>query len=218
MKGNKNTMKIKLCMDLETSMEDKTIGVSKEIFDLLNTEYVSIIRYPLENVDQFITGCKLICIDELDNGICKVPSSIVSTIGLDAFGDVILLSLEGKVMLYDTQKSPLSTEIEKERLKELAVELKAFANENMMMTRKEYYESQGFSGSKIDRPDDPVDSDFVIHVAELKKMVEGFIDHCKNNNTTDTLKEISDYLYDLGLDPEEVLNDPDYILERFQGE
>lgn len=127
MKGYKNTMKIKLSIDLEESLEPKTIGVSKKIFDLLNTEYISIIRYPLENTHQFITGCKLICVDGLKDNICKAPMSIVSTIGTDAFGDVILLSLEGKVILYDTLKLSSSTEIEKERIKELALELKEFS-------------------------------------------------------------------------------------------
>lgn len=87
-----------------------------------------------------------------------------------------------------------------------------------IISRKEYYESQGFSGSEIDRPDEPVDSDFIAHCASLKLVIEGFIDHYKDDKYSDTVKEIRDYLYDLGLDPEEVMNNPGCILELLQGE
>lgn len=48
------------------------------------------------------------------------------------------------------------------------------------MTRKEYYLSQGLSGSEIDRPDDPVDDLFVEHVNSLKNIMETLISNSKS--------------------------------------
>ena len=42
------------------------------------------------------------------------------------------------------------------------------------ITRGEYYASMGFSGSQIDRPDDPVDDEFIKHCEGLRKITEGF--------------------------------------------
>ena len=47
------------------------------------------------------------------------------------------------------------------------------------MTRKEYYTSQGFSGSEIDRPNDLVDEAFIEHVQGLKNVVEQLIQNSK---------------------------------------
>ena len=46
-------------------------------------------------------------------------------------------------------------------------------------TRIEYYNSQGFSGSKIDRPNDPIDEDFIRHCDGLKTVFDAFISYCK---------------------------------------
>ena len=46
-------------------------------------------------------------------------------------------------------------------------------------TRIEYYSAQGFSGSKIDRPDDPIDEDFIRHCDGLKAAFDNFISYCK---------------------------------------
>ena len=46
-------------------------------------------------------------------------------------------------------------------------------------TRAEYYTAQGFSGSAIDRPDDPIDDEFIRHCNGLKAFANGFIDYCK---------------------------------------
>lgn len=51
-------------------------------------------------------------------------------------------------------------------------------------TRQEYYASQGFSGSAIDRPDDPIDDAFVQHCEGLKAFANGFIAHCKSANSS----------------------------------
>lgn len=51
-------------------------------------------------------------------------------------------------------------------------------------TRQEYYASQGFSGSAIDRPDDPIDDAFVQHCEGLKAFANGFIDYCKAGNNS----------------------------------
>ena len=48
------------------------------------------------------------------------------------------------------------------------------------MTRKEYYLSQGLSGSEIDRPDDLVDDAFIEHVQGLKSIMERLIENSKN--------------------------------------
>ena len=48
------------------------------------------------------------------------------------------------------------------------------------ITRKEYYVSQGFSGSEIDRPDDLVDDAFVQHVQGLKSIMGRLIENSKN--------------------------------------
>lgn len=51
------------------------------------------------------------------------------------------------------------------------------------ITRVEYYKQQGFSGSDIERPDDPVDADFIKHCEGLKAIMEGFIDYCKTGES-----------------------------------
>ncbi len=48
------------------------------------------------------------------------------------------------------------------------------------MTRKEYYLSQGLSGSEIDRPDDLVNDAFIQHVQGLKNLMEQLIQNSKN--------------------------------------
>lgn len=48
------------------------------------------------------------------------------------------------------------------------------------MTRKEYYLSQGLSGSEIDRPNDLVDNAFIEHVQSLKSIMERLIENSKN--------------------------------------
>lgn len=48
-----------------------------------------------------------------------------------------------------------------------------------ILTRAEYYAKLGFSGSTIDRPDDPVDDEFKKHCCRLKTITEGFINYCK---------------------------------------
>lgn len=42
------------------------------------------------------------------------------------------------------------------------------------MTRQEYYTNMGFSGSKIDRPDEPVDDEFKKHCEGLRQIAEAF--------------------------------------------
>lgn len=51
-------------------------------------------------------------------------------------------------------------------------------------TRAEYYAAQGFSGSAIDRPDDPIDDQFIRHCEGLKGIAEGFINYCKTGDST----------------------------------
>lgn len=51
-------------------------------------------------------------------------------------------------------------------------------------TRAEYYTAQGFSGSAMDRPDDPIDDEFVKHCEGLKAFANGFIDYCKTGDKT----------------------------------
>ena len=48
------------------------------------------------------------------------------------------------------------------------------------ITRKEYYVSQGLSGSEIDRPNDLVDDAFIEHVQGLKSIMERLIENSKN--------------------------------------
>lgn len=59
-----------------------------------------------------------------------------------------------------------------------------------VMTRQEYYTSLGFSGSAIDRPNDPVDDNFIKHCEGLRSIAEGFIDHCKKDSVN--AKSLSD--------------------------
>ena len=49
-----------------------------------------------------------------------------------------------------------------------------------IMTREEYYLSQGLSGSKIDRPNDLVDDAFIEHIQGLKNIMERLIENSKN--------------------------------------
>lgn len=51
------------------------------------------------------------------------------------------------------------------------------------LTRHEYYTSLGFSGTTLDRPDDPVDAEFIEHCKQLKTFAENFINHCKSGDT-----------------------------------
>lgn len=52
-----------------------------------------------------------------------------------------------------------------------------------IITRAEYYKSIWLSGSPIDRPDDPIDENFIKHCESLKNIMNNFIDYCKNNST-----------------------------------
>ena len=51
------------------------------------------------------------------------------------------------------------------------------------LTRQEYYTSQGFSGSTIDRPDDPVDEQFIRHCEQLKVVCNDFVEYGKTGNS-----------------------------------
>lgn len=50
------------------------------------------------------------------------------------------------------------------------------------MTRKEYYASQGFSGSEINNPDGEVDDLFIEHVQKLKSTMETLIQRSKDKS------------------------------------
>ena len=63
------------------------------------------------------------------------------------------------------------------------------APEVKVPTRSEYYESLGFSGSEFERPDDPIDDEFIKHCCGLKTIAEGFVDYCKQ--TAECVKDPS---------------------------
>ena len=58
------------------------------------------------------------------------------------------------------------------------------SNEVKVITRAEYYASLGLSGSAIDRPDEPADEQFMKHCQKLVNGIEGFINFCKNDNSS----------------------------------
>ena len=61
-------------------------------------------------------------------------------------------------------------------------------------TRAEYYAAQGFSGSAIDRPDEPIDEEFVRHCNGLKSFANGFVNYCKTSNETVYTGQLKDHM------------------------
>ena len=67
-------------------------------------------------------------------------------------------------------------------------------------TRQEYYTAQGFSGSAIDRPDDPIDDEFIRHCNGLKAFANGFIEHCKSGKTSAYAGHLENKVLDVNFD------------------